>query len=58
MTFKSGVASLLATIEDLVGGRVETPIPFSILLILLYFAAAFIVAFVFFELSNVSRKAS
>ena len=54
----SGVASLLGTIEGLAGGAVETSIPFSILLILVYFVAAFIVAFVFFETSDVSRKVS
>ena len=54
----SGVASLLSSIEGLAGGSVESSIPFSILLISIYFAAAFIVAFVFFELSDVSRKVS
>ena len=54
----SGVTTLLNLIEGLAGGTVETSIPFSILLILIYFAAAFIIAFVFFQISDVSRKVS
>jgi ABC-2 type transport system permease protein len=40
------------------GGAVETSIPFSIGLILVYFLSAFVIAFVFFERSDVSRKLS
>ncbi|MGI0090687.1 MAG: ABC transporter permease, partial [Nitrososphaerales archaeon] len=54
----SAVSSLLGLIEGLGGGAVEPSILFSILLISIYFAAAFIAAFVFFELSDVSRKVS
>lgn len=54
----SGVASLVGSIESLAGGAVETSIPFSVALIFVYFAAAFVVAFVFFEISDVSRKVS
>jgi len=54
----SGVASLLGNVESLAGGAVESSIPFSIMLIFIYFAAAFVIAFVFFEVSDVSRKVS
>jgi ABC-2 type transport system permease protein len=40
------------------GGAVETSIAFSISLILLYFVAAFIIALVFFERNDISRKIS
>jgi ABC-2 type transport system permease protein len=40
------------------GGAVETSTAFSILLILAYFVSAFVVAFVFFQVANVSRKIS
>jgi ABC-2 type transport system permease protein len=40
------------------GGAVETSLAFSVALILLYFFSAFIVSFVFFERSDVSRKVS
>ncbi|MHB8565551.1 MAG: ABC transporter permease [Nitrososphaerales archaeon] len=40
------------------GGFVENSIPFSIFLILLYFGAAFIISFVYFERADVSRRAS
>ncbi|MDA4112114.1 MAG: ABC transporter permease [Thaumarchaeota archaeon] len=40
------------------GGAVETSIPFAVSLILLYFGAAFVIAFVFFERNDISRKIS
>jgi len=40
------------------GGAVETSIPFSIALILVYFVSAFVIAFVFFERNDISRKVS
>lgn len=40
------------------GGAVETSIPFSILLVLAYFGAAFVISFVYFERADVSRKVS
>jgi ABC-2 type transport system permease protein len=55
-TLPPTVASLLSFASF--GGAVETSIPFSIGLILVYFISAFIVAFVFFERSDVSRKIS
>jgi len=57
---KSTLPSTVSTILDFAsfGGAVETSIPFSIGLILVYFVAAFIIAFVFFERSDISRKIS
>ena len=40
------------------GSFVETSLQFSVALILVYFAAAFVVSFIFFEMSDVSRKVS
>jgi len=40
------------------GGAVETSIPFSIALILIYFVTAFAIAFVYFERADISRKVS
>jgi len=40
------------------GGAVETSLAFSVLLILVYFSSAFVVSFVFFERSDISRKVS
>lgn len=40
------------------GSFVETSLSFSLALILIYFVAAFAVSFVFFEMSDVSRKVS
>lgn len=54
----SGVATLLSSIEGLAGGGAETSIPFCIALIAIYFGIAFVIAFVFFEKADVSRKVS
>lgn len=52
----SGVGTLLGFLSF--GGYVETSISFSSILVLLYSLTAFIVAFVYFEIADVSRKAS
>lgn len=52
----SGVTTLLGVLSF--GGYVETSISFSVMLILLYSAAALVIAFMYFELVDVSRKAS
>ena len=52
----SSVGTLLGFLSF--GGDVETSIPFSILLIVLYSVSAFVVAFAYFEFADVSRKAS
>ncbi len=40
------------------GGAVEQSFSFSILLILIYFGAAFIIALAYFEIANITRKVS
>ncbi|MDG6905156.1 MAG: ABC transporter permease subunit [Nitrososphaerota archaeon] len=40
------------------GSFVETSLSFSLALVVVYFVAAFVVAFVYFEMSDVSRKVS
>lgn len=52
----SGVSTLLGILSF--GGYVETSISFSIFLVLLYSLAAFIVSFAYFEIADVSRRAS
>ena len=52
----SGVNTLLGFLSF--GGYVETSVLFSILLIFLYSAISFVVAFLYFEIADVSRKAS
>ncbi len=52
----AGVNTLLGLLSF--GGYVETSVLFSILLIVLYSAASFIIAFLYFEIADVSRKAS
>ena len=56
----SNLPSFVGTLLRLAGGTgsVEQSFSFSVLLILVYFGAAFIVAFVYFELANITRKVS
>jgi ABC-2 type transport system permease protein len=57
---KSALPSRVVTLLSFAsfGGAVETSISFTVALILVYFLAAFVVAFVFFERSDISRKIS
>ncbi len=40
------------------GGAVESSIPFTIILVLVYFLSVFVISFVYFEYADVSRKVS
>jgi len=57
---RSHLPSIIVTLLSFAsfGGYVETSIIFSTLLMLLYFGAAFIISFVYFERADVSRRAS